>query len=85
MAVRVRSFWFTRPLWNCAVIPLLHGGGGPLTVTGFGDRFAEAASARVITPVHPGFGGTPRPDELTTVAASPPSMPACSTSSTSPR
>jgi pimeloyl-ACP methyl ester carboxylesterase/mannose-6-phosphate isomerase-like protein (cupin superfamily) len=45
---------------------LLHGGGGPLTVAGFADQFAETASARVITPVHPGFGGTPRPEGLHT-------------------
>ena len=38
---------------------VLHGGGGPSTVA----RFAEAMSAhfRVIAPIHPGFGGTPRP------------------------
>jgi len=43
---------------------LLHGGGGPLTVTGFADLLAQRP-ARVITPTHPGFGGTPRPDSLT--------------------
>ena len=44
---------------------VLHGGGGPLTVA----RFVEAmsASARVIAPVHPGFGGTPRPDGFDSV------------------
>jgi pimeloyl-ACP methyl ester carboxylesterase len=43
---------------------LLHGGGGPTTVEPWADRLAEAEHARVITPVHPGFNGTPRPDEL---------------------
>jgi pimeloyl-ACP methyl ester carboxylesterase len=46
---------------------LLHGGGGPLTVSGFADLLAESEPARVITPAHPGFGGTGRPDALTTV------------------
>ncbi len=43
---------------------LLHGGGGPATVTAWADRLAAARPARVITPVHPGFNGTPRPDGL---------------------
>ena len=44
---------------------VLHGGGGPLTVA----RFVEAlsAGARVIAPVHPGFGGTPRPDDFASI------------------
>ena len=46
---------------------LLHGGGGPLTVTSFADRLAAVRPARVITPTHPGFAGTARPDWLTTV------------------
>ncbi|MFI2201808.1 alpha/beta fold hydrolase [Streptomyces sp. NPDC020192] len=46
---------------------LLHGGGGPQTVTGFAALLAEQRPARVITPVHPGFGGTARPDWLTDV------------------
>jgi pimeloyl-ACP methyl ester carboxylesterase len=46
---------------------LLHGGGGPLTVNGFADLLAAQRPARVITPTHPGFGGTPRPDWLATV------------------
>ncbi|MEU6506031.1 alpha/beta hydrolase [Streptomyces sp. NPDC046942] len=48
---------------------LLHGGGGPQTVTGFAALLAEQRPARVITPVHPGFGGTPRPDWLSDVPA----------------
>jgi pimeloyl-ACP methyl ester carboxylesterase len=43
---------------------LLHGGGGPLTVGGFADLLAAQRPARVVTPTHPGFGGTPRPDSL---------------------
>jgi pimeloyl-ACP methyl ester carboxylesterase len=45
---------------------LLHGGGGPQTVAGFAELLA--ADHHVVTPTHPGFGGTPRPVELTTVA-----------------
>jgi pimeloyl-ACP methyl ester carboxylesterase len=46
---------------------LLHGGGGPQSVSAFGQLLASSRPARVITPVHPGFGGTPRPDSLSTV------------------
>jgi pimeloyl-ACP methyl ester carboxylesterase len=48
---------------------LLHGGGGPLTVTGWADQFAGARHARVLTPVHPGFDGTPRPEALDSIGA----------------
>ena len=48
---------------------LLHGGGGPLTVAPWADRLAEARHARVLTPVHPGFNGTPRPGDLDSVGA----------------
>ena len=47
---------------------LLHGGAGPQSVTGFADQLAEAGPARVITPVHPGFAGTPRPGGLSSIA-----------------
>ena len=47
---------------------LLHGGGGPQTVSGFADLLATTREARVITPVHPGFAGTTRPDGLSSVA-----------------
>ena len=46
---------------------LLHGGGGPQTVSGFAGLLAETGPARVITPVHPGFGGTLRPAALDSV------------------
>ena len=48
-------------------ILLLHGGGGPATVEAFAELVAGERPVRVITPIHPGFGGTPRPDSLTTV------------------
>jgi len=46
---------------------LLHGGGGPDTVTGFGELFAKSHDVRVIVPTHPGFGGTARPDALSSI------------------
>ena len=42
---------------------LLHGGAGPQSVTGFAEMLA-ATGSRVIVPVHPGFGGTARPEHL---------------------
>lgn len=47
---------------------LLHGGAGPASVAAFADLFSQATGARVVTPVHPGFGGTPRPEALASVA-----------------
>jgi pimeloyl-ACP methyl ester carboxylesterase len=44
------------------------GCGGPNTVTGFGELFAKTHNVRVIVPTHPGFGGTARPDALTSIA-----------------
>ena len=46
---------------------LLHGGGGPDTVARFGETLAAAEHVRVLIPVHPGFGGTPRPEALHSV------------------
>jgi pimeloyl-ACP methyl ester carboxylesterase len=48
---------------------LLHGGAGSFSVAGFADLLASSGPARVITPVHPGFDGTPRPGELASVAS----------------
>ena len=45
-------------------ILLLHGGAGPLSVVPWAESLARANPARVITPTHPGFMGTPRPDGL---------------------
>ncbi len=46
---------------------LLHGGGGPDTMTAFGQRLAESHRARVLIPTHPGFGATTRPEKLDTI------------------
>src|SRR5215470_11517902 len=46
---------------------LLHGGGGVLTMAGFADLLAERTHSRVLLPTHPGFGGTPKADGLTSV------------------
>jgi len=48
---------------------LLHGGAGPFSVAGFGELLSSSEPARVITPVHPGFDGTPRPEQLTSIAS----------------
>ena len=50
------------------VFLLLHGGAGPQSVAGFAQLLAEKDDRRVLTPIHPGFGGTPRPDGLHSVA-----------------
>ena len=47
---------------------VLHGGAGPQSVAAFAQLLAEKGRSRVFTPTHPGFGGTPRPDELHSVA-----------------
>ncbi|MGW2620242.1 alpha/beta fold hydrolase [Streptomyces sp. NPDC001500] len=44
---------------------VLHGGGGPFTVAPIAEHFA--ATAHVLLPTHPGWNGTPRPADLTTV------------------
>ncbi len=46
---------------------LLHGGAGPQSVDSFAALLAGSTDARVLTPLHPGFGGTPRPDALATM------------------
>jgi pimeloyl-ACP methyl ester carboxylesterase len=52
---------------NGRAVVILHGGAGPASVAGFADLLANATGTRVIVPTHPGFGGTPRPDALTTI------------------
>jgi pimeloyl-ACP methyl ester carboxylesterase len=47
---------------------LLHGGAGPASVVPFAELAASRHPLRVITPVHPGFGGTERPGSLDSVA-----------------
>jgi pimeloyl-ACP methyl ester carboxylesterase len=47
---------------------VLHGGAGPQSVAAFAQLLAERDHNRVVTPTHPGFGGTPRPDELNSIA-----------------
>lgn len=45
---------------------VLHGGGGPATVAPIAEHFARTAPT--LLPTHPGWNGTPRPDDLTTVS-----------------
>jgi pimeloyl-ACP methyl ester carboxylesterase len=47
---------------------LLHGGAGPQSMAGFAALLAEKEQAHVLTPIHPGFAGTPRPEALATPA-----------------
>jgi pimeloyl-ACP methyl ester carboxylesterase len=47
---------------------LLHGGAGPQSVAAFAQLLTEKDDNRVLTPIHPGFGGTPRPEGLHSVA-----------------
>ncbi|THF85735.1 alpha/beta hydrolase [Deinococcus sp. KSM4-11] len=46
---------------------VLHGGGGPATVAGLAAHLAQTSHA--LTPTHPGWNGTPRPERLGTPAA----------------
>lgn len=48
---------------------LLHGGAGPISVSAFGQLLSDTADARVVVPTHPGFGGTPRPESLSSPRA----------------
>jgi pimeloyl-ACP methyl ester carboxylesterase len=48
---------------------LLHGGAGPQSVDGFAGLLAADGPARVLVPTHPGFGGTPRPAGLDSIAS----------------
>jgi pimeloyl-ACP methyl ester carboxylesterase len=47
---------------------LLHGGAGPQSVAGFAELLAGSRPAHVITPTHPGFGLTHRPERLDSIA-----------------
>ena len=47
---------------------LLHGGAGPQSVATFAELLAASMPARIITPTHPGFSGTARPEGLNSVA-----------------
>ena len=48
---------------------LLHGGAGPASMTSFADSLSSDVGSRVLSPTHPGFLGTPRPDGLRDVKA----------------
>ncbi len=48
---------------------LLHGGAGPASMASLAALSTQDSPARVVTPTHPGFDGTPRPPALGTVAA----------------
>jgi len=50
---------------DAGAVLLLHGGAGPRSVAGFATTLAE--QAHVLTPTHPGFDGSPRPDWLDSV------------------
>jgi pimeloyl-ACP methyl ester carboxylesterase len=47
---------------------LLHGGAGSQSVAAFAQLLAEKDHNRVLTPTHPGFDDTPRPDALNSAA-----------------
>ena len=46
---------------------LLHGGAGPQSVAPFAELLAATHDLRVLVPIHPGFGGTARPEALASV------------------
>jgi pimeloyl-ACP methyl ester carboxylesterase len=46
---------------------LLHGGAGPMSMARFAAMLAERHNVRVITPTHPGFARTARPDDLKSI------------------
>ena len=48
-------------------ILLLHGGAGPRSVASFAQLLSAQGNFRILSPTHPGFDGTPRPDWLTTI------------------
>ena len=48
---------------------VLHGAAGPQSVADFCELLAKNTEGDVIAPIHPGFGGTPRPDALASVSS----------------
>jgi len=46
---------------------LLHGGAGADSTGGFAELLATSRPAQAVNPTHPGFGGTLRPEALTTI------------------
>jgi pimeloyl-ACP methyl ester carboxylesterase len=46
---------------------VLHGGAGPQSMARFSQLLAERGPNLVLTPTHPGFGATPRPEALTSI------------------
>jgi pimeloyl-ACP methyl ester carboxylesterase len=55
-----------RGVRNSSAVLMLHGGAGPRSVAGFAAAMSQ--HAYVITPTHPGFDGTPRPDWTDSIA-----------------
>jgi pimeloyl-ACP methyl ester carboxylesterase len=51
---------------DSSAVLMLHGGAGPRSMTGFAATLSE--QTYVITPTHPGFDGTPRPDWADSIA-----------------
>ncbi len=47
---------------------VLHGGAGPQSMATFAQRLAASGDLRVLSPTHPGFGGTLRPNDLKSVS-----------------
>ncbi|WP_405582835.1 alpha/beta fold hydrolase [Streptomyces sp. NBC_01190] len=56
----------TGPTADGGTVLLLHGGAGPRTMAGLATTLSE--HVRTITPTHPGFDGTPRPEWADSIA-----------------